>query len=85
MFEVLGEVESGRFGDFRREFEVVGLGQFAWVDYARNCGRSGQGWNSAVTDDVVLEDASRRLGRRLIPGWDLRGRLLGLLLLKKLL
>lgn len=64
---------------------MVGLGQFAWVDYARNCGRSGQGRDSAVTDDVVLEDASRRLGRRLIPRWDLRGRLLGLLLLQKLL
>lgn len=80
MFEVLGEVESGGFGDFWREFEVmVGYVEVGWVDDARNCGRSGQGWDGAVTDDVVLQDASRRLRRRLIAWWNMGCRLLGLL------
>lgn len=51
------------------------------VDNARNCGRSGQGWDAAVTDDVVLEDASRRLRGRLIAWRNVGCRLLGLFLL----
>lgn len=80
MFEVLGEVEPGGFGDFWREFEVmVGSVEVGWVDDARNCGRSGQGWDGAVTDDVVLQDTSRRLRRWLIAWWNMGCRLLGLL------
>lgn len=80
MFEVLGEVESGGFWDFRWELEVmVSSVEVSWVDDARNSGRSGQGWDGAVTDDVVLQDASRRLRRRLIAWWNMRCRLLGLL------
>lgn len=79
VFEVLGEVEAGGFGDFRWEFEVmVGSVEVGWVDDARNCGRSGKGWDGAVADDVVLQNASRRLRRRLIARWNMGCRLLGL-------
>lgn len=80
MFEVLGEVESGGFWDFRWELEVmVSSVEVGWVDDARNSGRSGQGWDGAVTNDVVLQDASRRLRRRLIARWNMGCGLLGLL------
>lgn len=79
VFEVFGEVEAGGFGDFRWEFEVmVGSVEVGRVDDARNCGRSGKGRDGAVADDVVLQDASRRLRRRLIAWWNMGCRLLGL-------
>lgn len=54
VFEVFRDVESGRFWDFGWKFEVVACAEVGRIDYARNCGRSGQGWDAAVTDDVML-------------------------------